>query len=867
MRAATCHHALECAPRRFFISMINNYTFPVFRLVRLGLLTSVLMIFVSTASAQKSKAQKPVKKTVSEKPAAVKKTTSEKPSASEAMEGTEAEQQVKDIIAFFQYVLNSIGSSETPARDKDVLITESYSKIFRDAKVQVEDDLDEERLVITNKDIVAYLKDVDFFFKDVKFEFTIEDIKKSTLPGGEVFYKVSLRRNLTGTTPQGTAVNNTMPRFIEINYDPKGQDLKIVSIYTKGFDEKEALMNWWKDLSYEWKVIFTQKLNLGDSVQLSDIKNITAIEDLDLSGNEYIQTIAPLAQLINLKLLNLSETTISDLTPIRNLTELLELNLSNTKVQDLTPLKYASKLLRLNISETEVKDISVVEKMTGLQNLEIRRTPIVDFKPLTHVTGLIYLNAASTSLSDLFPVQDLIQLNELNISSTGVRNLAPVKGLKSLFVLNIDSTGVTDVSVLSDLKELRVLHANHTSISSLEPLKSLPQLERVYCDHTRITRLIADDFMASNKKVLVVVDSKDLKAWWELLPSGWQQIFSKTAGISSTPSKEELARVTNIDSVNFAGNRGITDLAPLEKLQKLKVVIASKTSVKDLAPLKQHRDIRYLDISETQVTDLSIATQFSKLKILRADRTGVETIEPLFGLPLLEKVYVDHTAVHDITAQEFLEKNPDCLLIYKTVHLNRWWSNLSEGWKEVFGKQMGNDTTAGRELLHGLVEKKTLHFNDARVSDLNVLGEFVRLTELHFSGTMIKGIPGLENLRMLKSLHATNSPLQGLEAVGQLRELVDLDISNTPVEDLKPIGSLQNLKTLNCSGTQIKKLDALERIEHVELLDCSNTRVAQLDAILHLPLKTLKCYNTKITSKEIEKFKEANPSCNVVYYR
>src|SRR5690349_8676114 len=70
------------------------------------------------------------------------------------------EQEVRDMVAFLAYVLNTIGSAGTDARDKDVLITESYTKIFRDGKVQVEDDLVEKRNVVTNKDVPAYLKDV-----------------------------------------------------------------------------------------------------------------------------------------------------------------------------------------------------------------------------------------------------------------------------------------------------------------------------------------------------------------------------------------------------------------------------------------------------------------------------------------------------------------------------------------------------------------------------------------------------------------------------------------------------------------------------------------------------------------------------------
>jgi len=86
------------------------------------------------------------------------------------------------------------------------------------------------------------------------------------------------------------------------------------------------------------------------------------------------------------------------------------------------------------------------------------------------------------------------------------------------------------------------------------------------------------------------------------------------------------------------------------------------------------------------------------------------------------------------------------------------------------------------------------------------------------------------------------------------------------VEDLEPVSELQNLKSLNCSGTQVMRLDALEELVSLEQLDCSNTRVRRLDAVTKLNLKSLKCYNTGVSSKRVEHFVRANPECNVVHY-
>lgn len=816
---------------------------------RLWILTVSLVFMTALIAFAQKKPQRPAKK----------------PSASAGAVNPANEEKVKDLVAFFQLLLNTLGSNTTSARDKDVVITESYSKVFRDAKVQVEDDLDEGRSTITNKDVVAYLKDVDFFFENASFELAIEDIDQGINANGQVFYKVSARRTLIGTTAAGKPLKNTIPRYIEVNYNPDADDLKIVSVYTNEFDEKEALTNWWNTLSFEWRSIFRKKLNLEDSVELNDIKDMIALSELDLSGNEYIQSIGPLSQLVNLRMLNLSRTNVEDLTPIRNLTELVELNLSRTKIFDLTPLRYASKLTRLSINNTDVRSITVLEKMAGLKNLEMQGTHVFDFEPLTYLTSILNLDLKRTQIASLAPIANLTTLMDINLAQTNVQDLTPAKNLASLVSLNIDSTLVRNITPLSSLENLEVLSANYTFIEDLAPLRDLPKLERIYCDQTPVKKPIADAFMSAKKGVLVIYDSKDLQAWWSSLSPNWKRIFTTTAGVSANPRKEELARLPNIDSINFRNDRSITSLEPLRRLHKLRVVLANNTAVSDLSPLEAHRGIRYLDISDTEVEDLTPLAKFLHLEILRADRSKVESIEPLFNLKQLKEVYVDRTAIHDITARELLERVPDCLLIYKSIHLDRWWGNLTPGWKELFLSQPGVDST--RESLHRLVEQEVFEFKDARVDDLSGLSEFVRLKKLHFSGTRITEIPDLETLRSLKSLHATNSPLQRIGAITLLAELEDLDISNTPVDDLRGLEGLQNLRSINCAGTQIKKLDPLRPLVDLSALDCSNTRVTKLDPVMYLSLRSLKAYNTKVSSREVDRFRENNPDCDVVYYR
>ena len=71
------------------------------------------------------------------------------------------EQRIRDRVAFFEYLLNTLGNKKTTDDEREIIVNQSFSKIFLDAEVQVEDDLDEGRDAVIYKEIQAYLKDVD----------------------------------------------------------------------------------------------------------------------------------------------------------------------------------------------------------------------------------------------------------------------------------------------------------------------------------------------------------------------------------------------------------------------------------------------------------------------------------------------------------------------------------------------------------------------------------------------------------------------------------------------------------------------------------------------------------------------------------
>jgi len=267
-------------------------------------------------------------------------------------------EKVEELVAFLQFSLNTIGSPMTSAREKDIIITQSYSKFFRDEDVQVEDDLVEGRETVTNKDVQAYLKDVDFFFKQVSFNLEIEEVEELISESGQVVFSVRLNRNLNGVTIEDDTVNQNLTRYIEINYDKEEEDLKIVSFYTTKLSESEDMFNWWSQLSFEWRYIFTRMLGETDSVTIDYLKRADALDSLDLSDNPYLSDIKPIRRLRNLRYLDLSNTKILDLSPLRSHTKLDYVSIRNTGISDIDFLRYSNGLKILDLAGSDVMDLA-----------------------------------------------------------------------------------------------------------------------------------------------------------------------------------------------------------------------------------------------------------------------------------------------------------------------------------------------------------------------------------------------------------------------------------------------------------------------------------------------------------------------------
>ena len=768
-------------------------------------------------------------------------------------------EEVRSLTQFFEYMLNAVGSENATPRDKEVIITQSYQKAFESSKVQIEDDLLDERKVITNKDITGYLRDVDFFFTNITFKFSDIDIQRQEKQNGDPYYLVSFENRLQGTSIDGESVNKTQKRYLEVNYNEAKNDLKIVSVYTTKLTRKKELEAWWQSLSYEWVAVFQNHVpyqQIDDAI----IEKMADMDSLNLSGYTNLADLSPLTIMKRLKYIDISDTRISDLRPIRYSADLKVLKANNTPLDNIDFISYLPMLEVLSLSHTEITDISSLSSLRYIRKLNLSTTRVLDFQGLQSLTQLESLDLSNTIFDDLNDIKNNDKLWDLNISRTYIKGLSSISSLGSLQTLDLSETGITDLTPLKGHSALKTLNINQTSIGSLEPLDGIKSLKKVFADYTKISPEAAGAFMKKNPSILVVTNSDEIMTWWNGLSLSWRNALTPYMD-KNLPQKESFMRLMNVDSLNLSDLQ-LSNGQALKRFKRLQYLDISKNPIDGFSFTSEMGDLKVLIASNIPATTAMGLEKNASLEKLVLKGSKVSDIEPLSSLPKLKYLDLDGAFVPTDMIKSFIRLSPGVVVIYQSEELLNWWENLSDTWRDAFDLEKRD-----RYSLHELTQRPKLSITGSKIQELTPLQVFSNLQELSLNQVGITSFAGLGTHENLRILSITNGPLQSINGIQNLPNLEELNVNNTAIEDLTELRQTKTLKRLNCSGTNVKKLKGFNDLKSLEFIDVSNTGIFNLDWLAELPnLKKIVCYNTRLRDYEVEGFRARFPDCEIVYY-
>lgn len=848
--------------------------------------------------------------------------------------------QASMLVKYLEGTLNFLGDPNSTVKEKEIIINESYNKIFRDDKVQIEDDLDEGRETPLNKDVQAYLKDVDFFFRNVNFTFDIQQVDNLINEQGEVYFRVSLIRSLKGITVSGDSISASRPRFVEINLDPFKKDLKIASFYTTKLNEKEEHRLWWSTMPQVWKDFFGQDIIVYDTLPMNRIESIvydgivvkrwkqiirndeffvmgadtlpqsmnhllygrrpdttfyisdtrslmmpdtiitdlgpvyqairdmTKISEINISYKQQFTDIEAVAMLHDLRLIDFSNTPVSDISPLRNLNKLDAIYLSGTEVSSLDPLMYSVHIREMYCFDTEVDDLKPLEGFRQLEKLYCFNTPIASLSPISGMKTLLALRINNTQVTDLSPLEGMTGLRLLDFNHTRVSDITVLQDLTGLQMLNMDNTLINDIAPLRNLNLLSIVQFSNTAVADLSPLSGLGQLKKVYCDKTRISNSAALAFMRSKPGTLVIYETEELSVWWASLPIYWRAILAEHAGTTANPGSEGLHQIVNLDRLDLSDNNYLQNIQPLGKLTNLNYLSLARTEIDDISPLINLSELQEIDLSNTRISNISPLQNILGLETLNLENSRVDKLEALDAMTRLKFIKADGSRIQEAEVIKFKSKQPDALITYQTERLMSWWEGLPEHWSELFSARLKLQDRPTATQLQQIADLRELHISDNLAFDnLSPLQPLVLLETLVLQSTLVSQLDVLATLKNLRKLEIPGNPVSQIGPLSSLSQLEELNMENTAVSDISAISGLTSLRVLNVSGTQIRNLKPIGGLSALEELSVYNTRLKSLSPVELLPsVRHIKCYNTRIKQREIDQLKAINPGLTVLFY-
>ncbi|GIL65456.1 hypothetical protein Vafri_19251 [Volvox africanus] len=227
-------------------------------------------------------------------------------------------------------------------------------------------------------------------------------------------------------------------------------------------------------------------------------------------------------------------------------------------------------------------------------------------------------------------------------------------------------------------------------------------------------------------------------------------------------------------------NRGLTELGPIDRCQKLKVLDLAFNQLKNVKGLEGLDKLKELRLSDNRLTSTSALQRLSDLHTLALDGNLLNQLEGLLGLRSLKLLNVSFN-------------------------------------------QLSSLSSLGR-----LTSLEVLHVAGNQLTDLEGLTSCPALRIINACSNRLQHLKGLARCAALQELHVADNKLtdlSGLKSVASTLEI--LDVSGNGLTSLLGLCSLPKLSELYTRENALEGLDGLAaRLPALELLDIASNRLA-----------------------------------------
>jgi len=502
-----------------------------------------------------------------------------------------------------------------------------------------------------------------------------------------------------------------------------------------------------------------------------------------------------------IKLLTITEMTITDLTGLNSFSNLQKLNISNNQVSSLN-MNTLTNLTTFSLFNMPALTSVNINSLTNLTTFILLGIPNINSLNITNLTNLNSLSVMYCGLTTL-NVNGLSNLTELLCPGNQLTNL---NGLSpNLVKLDCSSNMLTSLN-LTNLTNLAELDCSYNQLTSITGLSNIVKLT---CENNKLTALNVSG-LASLSELRCggnELTGLNVNGLTNLTKIGCSHNKIATLSISGLPNLTSLDCGYNFELSSVT----LTNLPALQDFSVVGNVGSDSQTISNLTTLNLSGlpNLQKLDCSNGKLTSLNL-TGLSSLTEIKCSRNQITNLN-LSNLPNLK--------ILDCTVNPIINLNASNLLALEILNCG--------GGYIVDGQMMGQLSTLN---VSGSINLKELYCSYTQLTNLNLAG-LVNL-EILFSD----GIPN--NLGRLEALDV--SGLSNLKKLScNYQKLTSLNVSN-----------LANLTELYCAYNRITNLD-LTNLLNLKILDYNYNQLANLNLVNLPSLTNLNCANNQLTTLNV----------------
>ena len=437
-------------------------------------------------------------------------------------------------------------------------------------------------------------------------------------------------------------------------------------------------------------------------------------------------------------------------------------------------------LTTLYANGRHIKDLTGLEYAENLVAVGLARNQITDVTLLANLPKLAYVDLIDNQITDIAPLASLKQLQSLKLSNNQITDISPlaeIKGLRELRICNNKIQKIPDLTGLGSL-ELYVVYSDRGDVPvNMFSGNMIPREEFI----GKFVYELTDEWLDINSydNTEVIIPDPILK----------QQILNEYD--YDHDGKVGKSEILALQDVEFDGD--IKSLEGLEQAKNLIFLYVNRTKITDISPLEKLDKLEGLDLSSNWISDISKLPK--NLVWLTLDNNQVEDISVLAKMPQLYELSLLNNDISSIP--DLSELN---LLLY-----------FPENGRpiNIFG---GNSKLTSREQFEGKFAQELT--DDWFEENLSGNTEIVNIPDKNFKQALFgqrvdsdnDGEITVANLKALSYLNVTGKQIYDLTGIEYATNLTRLRISDNNITSLEPLTKCKKLKSLIAKNNRLSTM-------------------------------------------------------------